>query len=170
MRLSLYWVNQDYNSMLRIIDKNVMDISGNKSKRPFVGVLFMIGDIYYLAPLSSPKPKHLKMKNMIDFLKIDNGRLGIININNMIPVSLKYVTKVNTNEMQKLTSDEGKYVKLLEEQLSWINHSDNKVKIIERSKKLRSAYLENKLPPNIRERCVNFQLLEEKLMQLINSK
>lgn len=106
MTLSLYWVNQDYNLKLCNIDKNVMDISGKKSKRPFVGVLFTIGDMYYLAPLSSPKPKHLKMKNMIDFLKIDDGKLGIINLNNMIPVDLKYVTKVNTNKMQNITSDE----------------------------------------------------------------
>lgn len=166
MTLSLYWVNQDYNLKLCNIDKNVMDISGKKSKRPFVGVLFTIGDMYYLAPLSSPKPKHLKMKNMIDFLKIDDGKLGIINLNNMIPVDLKYVTKVNTNKMQNITSDERKYIKLLKEQLSWINHTENKNKIIQKSMKLRNAYLENKLPANIRSRCVNFQLLEEKLLQL----
>ena len=40
----------------------------------------------YFAPLSSPKQKHLKMKNDIDFYKLSNGKLGAINFNNMIPV------------------------------------------------------------------------------------
>lgn len=41
----------------------------------------------YFAPLSSPKPKHLKLKSKLDFLKIDNGKLGAIN--NMLPVTKK---------------------------------------------------------------------------------
>ena len=52
-----------------------------------VGVLFKIDSKEYFAPLSSPKPKHLKMKNYVDFFKIDNGLLGVINFNNMIPVN-----------------------------------------------------------------------------------
>ena len=45
--------------------------------------LFKIEDCEYFAPLSSPKPKHKKMKNTIDFLKIKNGELGAVNFNNM---------------------------------------------------------------------------------------
>ncbi len=40
----------------------------------------------YYAPLTSPKPKHLKMKNGKDFRKINGGQYGAINFNNMIPV------------------------------------------------------------------------------------
>ena len=38
------------------------------------------------APFTSPKPKHRRMHNDKDFRKIDGGRLGAINFNNMIPV------------------------------------------------------------------------------------
>ena len=51
--------------------------------RPFVGVLLEINKCKYFAPLSSPKPKHIKMKNQVDFYKIDSGKLGAINLNNM---------------------------------------------------------------------------------------
>lgn len=50
------------------------------------GILFKIDTFEYFAPLSSPKLKHIKMKNTLDFLKIKNGELGAINFNNMIPV------------------------------------------------------------------------------------
>lgn len=51
-----------------------------------MGVLFEINSCKYFAPLSSPKAKHMLMKNQIDFYKIDRGKLGAINLNNMIPV------------------------------------------------------------------------------------
>lgn len=65
--LSLYIINQDFNKKLYNIDNRVMDISNNKSCRPLVGLLIKLGDIKYIAPLSSPKEKHEKMKNNIDF-------------------------------------------------------------------------------------------------------
>ena len=49
----------------------------------------------YFAPLSSPKPKHLKMSNKaIDVFKIDDGKLGVVNINNMIPTPIECLTEV----------------------------------------------------------------------------
>lgn len=39
---------------------------------------------YYFAPLSSFKPKHKKMREGVDFIKIKD--YSVININNMIPV------------------------------------------------------------------------------------
>ena len=40
----------------------------------------------YFAPLSSPKEKHSRLKNTLDLLKIDGGKFGVINFNNMIRV------------------------------------------------------------------------------------
>ena len=65
-----------------------------KNNRPFVGILFKVNNFFYFAPLTSPKKKHIKLKNKIDFLKIDNGILGAINFNNMIPVNINDFTKV----------------------------------------------------------------------------
>lgn len=56
----------------------------------------------YFAPLSSPKQKHLKMKNDIDFYKLSNGKLGAINFNNMIPVPDGSYTLIGT-KTQSLT-------------------------------------------------------------------
>ena len=48
----------------------------SKQTRPFIGILLTVNENAYYAPLSSPKPKHLKMKNQIDFyqkLIVENG-------------------------------------------------------------------------------------------------
>lgn len=34
------------------------------------------------------------MKNQIDFIKIDDGKLGAINLNNMIPVNNENIKKL----------------------------------------------------------------------------
>ena len=62
MGLFLYKIDEEYNQKLRKLDKRVLDSSDWKVRRPFVGILIEIKDIKYIAPLSSPKKKHLKMK------------------------------------------------------------------------------------------------------------
>lgn len=42
-------------------------------------------DFKYFAPLSSFKPKHKRLSETIDFIKI--GDMAVINLNNMFPVS-----------------------------------------------------------------------------------
>ena len=37
--------------------------------RPYIGVLFEVDNSKYFAPLSSPKPKHLKLKTKLDFMR-----------------------------------------------------------------------------------------------------
>ena len=48
--------------------------------------MVQIGEVKYYAPFTSPKRKHLRMKNAKDFRKIAQGQYGAINFNNMIPV------------------------------------------------------------------------------------
>ena len=84
--LKLVRIGKEYCDYLREYDGKVPYNFNNKEIRPFVGVLFKVGNFKYFAPLSSPKPKHLKLKNKLDFLKLDDGNLGAINFNNMIPV------------------------------------------------------------------------------------
>lgn len=57
-----------------------------KELRSFIGIVFEINNCEYFASLSSPKEKHLKMHNTLDFVKIDNGKFGAINFNNMMPI------------------------------------------------------------------------------------
>lgn len=57
---------------------------GGSSGRKYIGVVFEINKFSYFAPLSSFKPKHKKMKESVDFIKIKD--YAVIDINNMIPV------------------------------------------------------------------------------------
>ncbi len=98
-------------------------------------------------------------KNTIDFLKIKNGELGAVNFNNMIPVNENNYSLVDLNK-ETLTVAELKYQKLLREQLDWLNANYKQVK--NKSLKLYQLYSNKKLPENIRARCCNFKLLEEK--------
>lgn len=109
----------------------------------------------YFAPLSSPKPKHLKMSNKaIDVFKIDDGKLGVVNINNMIPTPIECLT-----EVLPLIKDK-KYKILIQNQTTFLNNHRrkliNKVKLF----KLQSDL--NYLPSRVKERCCNFNLLEDK--------
>ena len=52
--------------------------------RKYIGILFEINDLKYFAPLSSFKPKHKRLSETVDFIKI--GDMAVINLNNMFPV------------------------------------------------------------------------------------
>lgn len=71
--LMLVRLDTNYCDYLRKYDNKVPYNFDEKELRPFIGILFTIDSLMYFAPLSSPKPKHLKLKSKLDFLKIDNG-------------------------------------------------------------------------------------------------
>lgn len=55
--------------------------AGQQNERKYIGVVLEVNGMKYFAPLSSYKPKHEKMKNGLDFIKV--GNYAVININNM---------------------------------------------------------------------------------------
>lgn len=77
----------------------------------------------------------------------------------MIPVN-----KINYNiiDLNEKTNDKNKSARilLLKNQLRWLNK--NRVDIYEKSSNLYKKYVNNLLPINVRNRCCNFILLEEK--------
>ena len=105
------------------------------------------------------------MKNREDFSRIIDKKgkiIGALNFNNMIPVNKENYTLVDLNK-ETLTLSELKYQRLLREQLDWLNSNYYQVK--NKSFKLYQLYNDNKLPKNIKSRCCNFKLLEEKCIQ-----
>ncbi len=162
LNLQIVRIDSDYCDYLRKFDDKIAYNKYDKELRPFIGILFEIDSYKYFAPLSSPKDKHKKMKNMIDFLKIKNGELGAVNFNNMIPVTNKNYSLIDLNKKMSKT-EEVKYQKLLKEQLIWLNSHYNQVK--NKSFKLYQLYNSGKLSQNIKERCCNFKLLEEKCLE-----
>lgn len=130
MVFKLVKIDYMYCDYLRKYDKRVVYNKGKKELRPFIGVLFSIGDKEYFAPLSSPKPKHQTMSNTIDFFKIDNGVLGAINFNNMIPVSKDNYEVISLNRYN-LSKEESKYQELLKNQIEWLNKNYIQVKKVQ---------------------------------------
>ena len=161
--MNLYNIKEKYICYLQETDKKVCD--NKNGTRPYAGIVLNVEDMKYYIPLSSPKLKHLRMKNTHDFMKIDNGRLGALNFNNMIPVTDDCVKRI---QLESIT-DYG-YLSLLQRQFRYIN-SDHK-KIQKTAVELRKLYSRgcsqssksqlSKYEREIIERCCNFPLLEEK--------
>ncbi len=150
--LKICKIKESYIEFLRNLDDKVLY---NKNQtRPYIGILFNIGDVKYFAPLASPKNKHLNMKDKIDFIKIDNGKLGAINLNNMIPVISLVVLDFNIENVNNSL-----YRNLLYNQLEYINKNNKNI--------VKKATLLYKRVCNfngkINARCVNFNLLENSI-------
>lgn len=158
--LKLAILNSDYCEYLRRYDYRAPLVYNNKQVRPFIGVLFHVQSIMYFAPLSSPKLKHLKYKDQIDFIKIEHGNLGVINLNNMIPVLSSNVFFYKNDDISNI---DRKYYILLLKQKHWIKH--NSEKVINYSRKLYEKYNNGSLNQSITSRCCNFKLLEEKCLE-----
>ena len=150
--LKIYYLDEGYINYLRKFDTKV---AYNKdTTRPYIGIVYTFDGLNYFAPLSSPKKKHQLMSNKaIDVFKIDDGKLGIVNINNMIPTPIECISEV----LPKVNDE--KYKILIEDQTTYIN--DNKSKLFSKIKKFKMQYDKNFLPINVRERCCDFKLLEE---------
>lgn len=158
-------VDYKYCDYLRKFDNKVSYNAGIKELRPFIGILFVVNDCDYYAPLSSPKEKHLQIKNNIDIIKINGGKLGVVNFNNMIPVSSNNYEIIDINKIPK-NINELKRQQLLKDQLLWLNKNYNK--IIINANKLYDLYTFGRLPERIKQRCCNFPLLEEKCKKYNN--
>ena len=161
-KLKFYIVTEEYMSYLKEYDEKVMDNREVKNKRPYIGVLFEIDRKKYLAPLSSPKPKHLTMKNSLDFVKINQGKFGVINLNNMFPVIEEVIIEKNIN-----LEEDNKYKELLVNQLDWCNKMENRDNIYRKTEKLYKEILNKKEQSRFWNRCCDFSLLEEKAIEFI---
>ena len=152
-------VDYKYCDYLRQFDSKVSYNAGNKELRPFIGILFAVEGCEYFAPLSSPKVKHINMKNNLDVVKIDGGRYGVVNFNNMIPVTSNNYELFDLKSTPKDTY-ELKWQNLLKSQLLWLNKNIKNVK--GKAINLYEKYKNGKLDERIKSRCCNFILLEEK--------
>ena len=160
--LNFYYIDLKYIRNLSRADDNVMSVSPQvgKEKRPFLGIIILIGGQKYCIPL--------------DFIKIfdHNSRhpeysskiIGILNLNNMIPVNNSVISKVNLKLNPHDTPDKTKRKILMQKQLSWCrDHSDT---IINRANKVHSLITD--FPDknrNLTKRCVDFNKLEHILAQ-----
>lgn len=166
MNFSFYLVDADYCDYLRKSDPRVPYTMERKAIRPFVGIVFSVNHVHYYAPLTSPKPKHLRMKSQVDFLKIKNGEWGAINFNNMIPVHPGSLTKVNMKILETDSPEDKAYKNLLSNQLSWCN--SHKESILKQAEKLYHLIVDGKAWDTLVSRCCNFALDETLCITFVN--
>ena len=152
-------------------DDKIMSVSPqeHKENRPFVGIIVVLENKKYCIPLTSPKEKHKKMKNDVDFSKIldkNQNIIGALNFNNMIPVSYTLITPIDITPKRSDMPKESIYKTLLNNQLDWCN--DNYDNITKKANKLYEFV--TKTPEksyNLVRRCCDFQKLEKVLEKWI---
>lgn len=110
----------------------------------------------YFAPLSSYKPKHEKMKNGLDFIKV--GNYAVININNMFPVPEGCYTYVDFSRERNR-----QYKKLLITEYRIILRLQDKIK--KNAAELYKQKIQSGNKTALTKRCNDFQFLEEKCKQ-----
>lgn len=167
-----FWtiVNENYLDYLRQKESRIpiSDYGANKFK-PFFGVLFEHNGLYFLTQISHAKPKHIPMKNSLDFHKIflpdkdplaPDRLVAVVNLNYMFPVPKTYFSPLDYRDISNhrtFTSEKDKssYIDLLRKELSVINTMNLETKA-------QKVYRLKKDLPNssISKRCLNFELLE----------
>ena len=160
-KLNFYIIDDNYIIYLSQFDKH---IAYNKSqKRPYIGVIIIVNEYYYFAPLFSPKQKYKTYKDNLTFFKIVNIKtktdLGIIRFSDMIPVPQECVSILDSKNKSY------RYKRLLSEQYSYINQPQNKQKIIDKAEKIYNIVTKNSRSQMARfykELSCDFKLLEEK--------
>ena len=163
-KLNFYIIDDNYINYLSQFDKH---IAYNKNqKRPYIGVVIVVREHYYFAPLFSPKQRHKTYKDNLTFFKIINTKtkndLGIIRFSDMIPVPQECVYLLD------IKSKSYGYKRLLSEQYSYINKPENRKKILDKSKKLYNIVTKShksKMSKFYKDLSCNFKLLEEKSVE-----
>lgn len=168
--MELVRIDTHYIDELRKIDNRVQSnsIEQSKQNKPFWASCLQLkkNNFLYFAPLSSPKPKHEKMKNSTDFHKVisKDGKLrAVINFNNMIPVDKTLYSRID------ISKDKDKYV-LYDEYLFC---RDNEQELMKKATILYNRYIHGNLSSTEQSRTCDFKKLEQRLQTYlieINSK
>lgn len=126
---------------------------GQANQRKYIGIVLQVNGMDYFAPLSSFKPKHERMKEGMDFIKV--LRYAVINLNNMFPVPPServYVDFVAIKDpsYKSLLLAEYRYIKSIQ------------TKIQKNAVTLYNHKLTNGTSTSLARRCNDFSLLEAK--------
>ena len=118
--LKIYEVNPRYIKYISNVQEHIFFSEGDKSGRKYIGIILEINGYKYFAPLSSFKPKHKKMQEGVDFIKVKD--YAVININNMIPVPDGEFALVDVNGIS-----DPHYKYLLQAESREINRQKNRI-------------------------------------------
>lgn len=159
--LDVYQIDMKYIRNLHKIDDRVLSVSPQtgKDERPFLGVIIICNEYKYCVPMSKPKKKHEKMRNKIDFKKIEcEGELiGVLNFNLMIPVEEVLIRKIDTRIHKHDNHDTKKKKELLQKELLWCNEHFRD--LINTANVLYTKYLSGE-EFSSRKQCLDFKRME----------
>lgn len=170
------WINVDekYLDYLREYEKRIPFTDyGTDKYKPFFGILFEVDDLYYVTQVSHAQPRHYKLKENKDFYKIYDTKhpdrlIAVINLNYMFPIPKSNTSQFKRSEIHtyrnfKSEIEKGKYLNLLNIELSAINSMDIDIK---------AQYIYNLKydKPNhpISKRCIDFKAMEQLAIQYNN--
>ena len=168
-KLKWYIVDNQYVKYLKTFDDKVEDIEYKDNLKPYLGIVLKVGEFDYYVPISSPKKKHNEMKDSLDFIKIrdkNSNILGVLNLNNMIPILNSEICLLKYEEISKFRKfknhkEELQYIKLLDVELNIIN---SKIETITKNAKKLYELMASNNSVKLNKRCCNFKLLEEKAL------
>ena len=149
--LQIYRIDDRYIRYLWKKDNRVQYNKGNR--RPYVGVVLHVGGFKYFVPMESPKDNHVNIKSGKHIMKLDDGRLGLLGFNNMVPVHKDALIEFDIDA----EPDEG-YRELLRRQSYICNRK--KADILDHASKTYYDVVNNKNKFLVRISC-NFNILEK---------
>ena len=156
--IKIYEINAAYVDYLVPFAPHLFQNSkkGQANTRKYIGIVLHINGYDYFAPLSSFKPKHEKMREGLDFLKVKD--YSVINLNNMFPVppsECAYVdfSKVKDSAYKSLLLAEYRFIKSIS------------AKICKNAAALYAHKLAKGESTPLAKRCNDFALLEKKCTQ-----
>ena len=150
--LKIYEVNPNYVKYLSSFQEHIFVSDGEKSSRKYIGIILEVNGYKYFAPLSSFKPKHAKMAEGVDFIKIKD--YAVININNMIPVPEGQYRLVDINGTQ-----DPSYKFLLQAENREINRQKNR--LLKNADIVYKHKLRNGDATSLAKRTNDFKILEK---------
>ena len=156
--LYLVRVNQEYIKYLKKFDQNVQDNSDKKKNKPYLGVLIEKEEQKYFVPLSSPKEKHQKFieldkEHQLPIKELYNAKkiIGVLNINNMIPVKEEVIEYFNIKEDKDYSLLQKEYIYCIKKQEEIIKKATKVYDLVTKHNKIL-----------LMKRSCNFKLLELK--------
>lgn len=104
--MNFYYISSNYIEYMRQFEPKIQDnySDGKSNQKPYIGVVFEIGKFQYFAPLTSPKAKfeHISDSSPAIFkIRHSTRLLGIVSLNNMLPVLHSALTPVIFNELDE---------------------------------------------------------------------
>ena len=160
--LEIYEIDSSYIGYLSTFEEHLFR---NKKitqdfSRKYIGIILEINSFYYFAPLSSFKPKHKRLCETVDFIKV--GIYAVINLNNMFPAPLNLckpvkIADIKNEHYRNLVRAEYRIIKQKTEQ------------ILNNAKDVYNHKMINDGKSKLSQRCNDFKMLEERCMEYRNA-